>query len=422
MTKRSIIVSLLIAGALAFGVIKGLPALRDAIGTYRHVQQAALRLPGAEQDWRREFGDTGETLARYPRHEDSAAAVRLVELAHPVGIELARPKPRQADMNESSGERALWQAIGNHDDSELSRPGGKVSPPPDNIRAYLEAHERELGTLVDFLAESGPPIWESEVQLGAEAPIPNLLGQIRLHRLLAIRALSLAAVGQDDEAERTLLASWTLNESLRNRPEVISQLIAITAARMQMGLARRLLVDPDQWRRRFADHDYRASLLQAMKVEAVGRLRYFPSGSSAWDRASRADFLDLQRVFLVGLRDSRVSDEPLNSLTRSDQSENPKSPGAIVAMIALPNLANALRRVDRLIIDTELTDLILLARMGKASLGRWPTDLPGSIESRMAGARWLCSVGADGRLAISFTKQPRWQDQHGLILPLRYDG
>jgi hypothetical protein len=368
------------------------------------------------------FGDPGETLARYPRQGDSANAVRLVELAHSVGVGLARPKPGQPDMNESGGEKALWQAIGNHNDSELSKPGGRVSTPPDSIRAYLEAHERELGMLVDFLVKNGPPIWESEVQLGAEAPIPNLLGQIRLQRLLAVRALSLAAVGQDDEAEETLLASWTLNQALRDRLEVISQLIAIAAARIHIGLARRLVVDPDQWRRRFADHNYRASLLEAMKVEAVGRLRYLPSGPSAWDRASRADFLDLQRVFLVGLRDSPISDEPLTSLTRSDQSENPKSAGAIVAMIALPNLANALRRADRLVIDTELTELILLARMGKARLGRWPTDLAGSTESRLAGARWLCSVGADGRLAISFSKEPRWQDQQGLILPLHYDG
>ncbi|HWZ86371.1 MAG TPA: hypothetical protein VN032_09220, partial [Thermoanaerobaculia bacterium] len=231
--KRTIIISLLIAGALAFGVIKGVPVLRDGIATYRHVQQAALRLPGAELDWRGELGDTAETLARYPKRDDSAAAVRLIELAHHIGVYLARPKSHQPGANESTEEKAVWQAIGNYNDAELTKSGGMVSAPPENVRAHLDSHEGEIGTLVDFLIESEPPTWESEVALGAEAPIPNLLGQIRLHRLLVARALCLAALGQDDRAGRALLASWNLNKSLRDRPEVISQLIAITAARMQ---------------------------------------------------------------------------------------------------------------------------------------------------------------------------------------------
>jgi len=273
----TVIISLLIVGALALGLVKGLPFLRDAVAMYRHIYQSALREPGAEQDWRREFGDTAKTLASYPKLEDNAAAARLIELALPVGIGLARPKSRLPDANESSVDRAMWKAIGDYDAAELTKQGGRVSKPPDNIRAHLDVHERELGALVDFLVRNDPPIWKSEVGLGAEAPIPNLSGQIRLHRLLVARALNLAAGGQDQEAERTLLASWKLNGSLRDRPEVISQLIAITAARMQVGLARRLSVDPDSWLRRFADHDYRASLLQAMKVG-----RHVLCGSFAW--------------------------------------------------------------------------------------------------------------------------------------------
>jgi hypothetical protein len=55
-----------------------------------HTRQAALREPAAALEWRREFGDPAEMQAAFPKAEDNDAAVRLIELAHAVAIDLTR--------------------------------------------------------------------------------------------------------------------------------------------------------------------------------------------------------------------------------------------------------------------------------------------------------------------------------------------
>jgi hypothetical protein len=417
-----VVVSFVVAGAAVFGFVKVVPTVRDAIDTQRHIRQAALRAPGAEADWRKEFGDPDRTLAAFPSHEDSEKAVRLIELARTVGIDLARSKSRQPGGGESGDKRALSRAISQYDEAELTRPGGKVEPPPGAVRAFLEERDREIGDVVTFLSTSGPPEWKVDVRLAHEAPVPNLLGQIRLQRLLVAQALNRAQLGRENEAEQVFHASWNLNASLRDRPDIISQLIAIAIARMQAGLARRLPLDPAPWRERFADHDYRASVLRALEVESIAGVRGLPADSSLWDRASRADFFDLRRNFLVGLRDSPVADKQIEiSSERYLPDSQPRSPGAIIEMIPLPNLAGAIRRADRLIIDMELTERILEARMLKAGLGLWPTGIPGIEISRMPGEHWTYFVSNDGRMTIYFSRELQWEGQQGWMLPLRYE-
>src|SRR5437879_1791411 len=262
MKKAALIgVCVLVAGAAVFGFVKIIPIVRDGIETQRHVRQAALRAPGAEADWRKEFGDPDRTLAAFPSHEDSENAVRLIELARAVGIDPARHKGQQSSGGESGDKQALSRAISSYDEAELTRPGGKIEPPPDAVRAFLETRDREIGDVVSFLSTSEPPAWKVDVLLGYEAPIPNLLGILRIQRLLVAQALNRAQLGRENEDEQVFQASWNRNASLRTRPDAISQLIAIAIARMQAGLARRVPLAPAPLPEPHGDHDYRASVL-----------------------------------------------------------------------------------------------------------------------------------------------------------------
>ena len=82
---------------------------------------------------------------------------------------------------------------------------------------------------------------------------------------------------------------------------------------------------------------------------------------------------------------------------------------------------NAVRRVDRLIVDTELTDRILKARILRAKLGHWPSELPGAGESRLVNARWIYAVDPHERLAIALSRELDWGRQLGPVLPVRYE-
>lgn len=124
----------------------------------------------------------------------------------------------------------------------------------------------------------------------------------------------------------------------------------------------------------------------------------------------------------MALRDSPVSDAPLPGSADAIGSDGYRmSTAAIIESIATSNLAGAMARANRLVIDGELTERVLEARAWKARAGRWPTDLPNLGTSRIPGERWIYSVGADGRLTISFSRKLLWKDQQGLMLPLVWE-
>ena len=111
--------------------------------------------------------------------------------------------------------------------------------------------------VVTLLAEGSPPAWATNTALGPQAPVPNLLAILRLHRVLATEALVRFEARDAAGAERALRAAWNLERSLRDRPEVLTQLIAISLGRRNAALVRRLAVAPDEWLEKLARHDYR---------------------------------------------------------------------------------------------------------------------------------------------------------------------
>jgi hypothetical protein len=288
----------------------------------------------------------------------------------------------------------------------------------------LEAMDCEIDAVVDLLAGGAGPVWKQDVSKGPEAPVPNLLGELRLQRTLVARSLQLAALGRMDGAERALAASWTLNGSLRDRADLMSQIVAIGVARMQAGLMRRISLPPASvasWRELLAGHDFRESVLRALRLESLTYARSLSPGKSLFERASHVDYLDARRMMLVRMRDEPVSDGPLRIAEPTDLTDPPMSAGAILSTLAVPNLLNTVRRTDRLIVDLELTDRVLQVRELRAKLGHWPDHISGIERSRIANGHWVYSVDAKGRMSIAFSRDLLWDGVTGLVLPLRYE-
>jgi hypothetical protein len=405
------------AAAIIAGLVWGAPHAYRLVSMYRHLQIAARREPAAEHDWKKEFGDPVETLAAFRKGEDSETAVRLIALAKAAGVDM-RPQGKEPFPPEHDPDESARTAIHQYVDAETTKAGGPVAEPPPVVRDYLASHEKALGEVVEYLSRNEPPVWKSDVALGFDAPVPNLRGHIRLQRLLEARALFLASAGDLEAAEQTVTAAWSLNKSLRDRPEVTSQLVAISVARTQVGLLRRLAVDPVVWRERLNEHDYRASVLEALVVETDALVRSLPPGSSTSERGVRADLLDDDRAFLTGLRNAPIGDRAF--LEGAKTPENSDSPAAIIASISRPNLTNAMGRAHRLIIDTELTDRVLQARLLRDRLGRWPAEMLEISPTRVPGARWIYTLDESGRPTISFSRELRWESLTGLVLPMSY--
>jgi hypothetical protein len=395
--KRAVLVglALAVAGAAAWGLVTYGPYARWYLRVRWRAIAASRREPAAVAAWQREFGDPIAALAT---HDDNATVGRLAALAPDAGVNF------EGQVEWSASE----QAIANYVNAESRRTGRPVGPPPDAVRAFLDAHQRGLDAVVDLLTRSDPPAWKTDQWTSAP-----LFAVKVLSTFLAAEALAQSSRGHGADAERALLASWQLNVSARDEPSLVGQINIAEIASIQASLARRLPIDPASWRLRLGEHDYRASMLQALVIDA-SRKRW---GTSVMGRAARADYLDLMRTFLVRLRDLPVTTPPTMEFGDADAMRDGWSAGTTVAMIARPGLYRAWLTVDGVMLQFELTDCVLRARELRARLGRWPAAIPDIETSRFAGVHWVYLVSPDGRLSIVLS--PPLQGLSGQ--PLRFE-
>ena len=167
---------------------------------------------------------------------------------------------------------------------------------------------------------------------------------------------------------------------------------------VQARIARRLTLDPVPWRTRLGEHDYHASLMRANLVRASHE---FALDHSQMARASRADYLDLTRAYLVQLPDLPVTAPPVAGINPDEAIREGWSIGAMVADMMRPELRSEWISMDRVMLQLELTDRVLHARQLKAQRGTWPATIPGIETSRIAGVHWVYRVGSDQQMSIA---------------------
>ena len=218
--------------------------------------------------------------AQFPKSEASAAALELERLAAPLGIELApkdeaAPRPPEVTpTNASEGapapvidarerrrpsaeETAAYQRVGQAAfdflDRELKKSAEKIGAPSRELERYLEEHQDAMVSIESVLLRDADVHWEMDVSRGFESPLPNLLGILRLQRLIVARALLEARRGEAEGALQTIEASWRFNQTVSSRPEVICQLIVVAVAKLEVGALRKLDTHAYGWADRFRD-------------------------------------------------------------------------------------------------------------------------------------------------------------------------
>lgn len=403
---------------------------------------ARYRERQVERAWVQSFGPLQKLLDRYPTTTRNETARRLERLAEPLGLDLA-PKTEEMssadaravsrpDQKESEEE---WQAVSRYLTSQLEKPEAGVDRPPKEVERFFAAHGSDLRALATELATSPAPRWDFDPSiLPSHQPIPSLRALIRLQRALLAGGLidpagkNLGAPGQ------TLEASWRLNQALSEMSQLTSQLIAVAVARMQVGALRKMEVDASLWRAWLAEHDFKRSVLDTELLalwpdpKRYRRLEEIDSRSKKnvgmrmqalflhpWQDIVWAEVTEKMRLAFLRIKDAPLSDE------RIPERKGAASAAEILLSIQMPNLLESFRRVDRLVLDAELTGKILQARQLRLQNGseEWPAAVPGIESSRFPGAKWIYSISPDGTMSLSLSKEPHW-DSSGLVLPNRF--
>ncbi|MBK9064437.1 MAG: hypothetical protein IPL89_14790 [Acidobacteria bacterium] len=237
--------------------------------------------------------------------------------------------------------------------------------------------------------------------------------------MLLGRALARAG-GDAAGAERSLLASWNFAAPQRLRADVPSRSIAALATHLELGVLRKLAVNPEPWRARIAAWDPRDSVKRTWASEAwttwkAGKQAPGPTRSSfarfvarPGQRLEAAAFLDGWRSMTEAGAKSPVSDGDGKELAAAFRTGMGRWADAAPAV---PNLASAWKRADRLVLEAELTNKVFDIRAARAASGAWPAAMKDIEASKAKDVAWVYAVTPEGRASIVTKRSLTWPDR-----------
>lgn len=402
---------------------------------------AADRSQTVRLGWDTSLGSWEAVMRRFPATRANALALELERQAATLGIDLAPNHLHRAPAvpeARKAVDQLKRQVFGRYSSEQLEQvQRGRLDAPPPLLVDYIGTYERVIEDLCRRLTRGDLAVWESDLSRLIAAPLPNLAGQLDLHKLLVSVALAQLHAGDTPRALRSVEASWNLSRSLRDSPLLISQLIYIAATRLQIGVLRHVRDLPDDWIARLREHDLRRSFITALKVEGWIWLhvdtRPMPGGPGVdwWERLAltairpygklclaelsdrwRKDVARLERIPAICDRDLAAEGADMDiRLSRWNKI------GKLAGLDK--NMAGTVGRVARLELDRELLLVAAQADAARLSTGAWPS--PDTREQRSTACpddRWVYQPRA-GHLEIAFSRELSWPEQFGPILPQR---
>ncbi len=338
--------------------------------------------------------------AQFPKSEASAAALQLERLAAPLGVELApkdeaEPRPpeatptnageeapapaingrerRRPSAEENAGYQRIGEAVSGFLDRELKNPAERIGAPSQELERYLEERQDAMVAIESVLLRDADVHWEVDVTRGYLGPLPNLLGHIRLQRLIVARALLEARRGDAEGALQTIEASWRLNQTLSSRPELICQLIVVAVAKLEVGALRKLDTPAYGWADRFRDGRLFSAYLAAFQNQFWSHpdVTDLTGEAGAFGRAMRQVAEEFPKRDLCAWTPEKLRD----TWTRAVRDQFPEDDP--MAEILTPYLLEGFARWRRFLVDAELTALVLDARAERAASRKhaWPEKL-----------------------------------------------
>ena len=195
--------------------------------------------------WKKTSGYTPEEVAhrfmtRFPKTEMNDVARKLEMLTTRLGV--VGPAPGRIYEDPSKGRDGLLKSLDvpPYLDIQLKKSSDDCDEVPEEIRKYLDNHRADLDALYDLVLRNEAPRWEMDITRWVEAPVPGLFYQRQFQGVIALDVLAKTQLGQDREAFRAFEASWKINQGMFDRPELISQILAHSTLKRQVGLLRKM--------------------------------------------------------------------------------------------------------------------------------------------------------------------------------------
>ncbi len=256
----------------------------------------------------------------------------------------------------------------------------------------MEENDATVAAIVSAASGRREIVWDLNVTEGTKSPTPNWGGLMSLQRVLAARALLDLRRGDSDSALEAIEAIWRIARSLTVRPELLSQLMAMVQARLAVGLLRKVQAPAYGWETRLREGQFYQGFLAAFQNDP------WPSANDPALTEQVETLARIYRRFADGLIEKGACAWTRDDLQHSwDVAVSGESdPEQMVVTIASSSIISWLMRSFRLLLDSELTALVLEARAERAASRQdeWPARLP-NLESTVCPGRSM-PFGAPG--------------------------
>jgi len=380
-------------------------------------------------------------LASVPDHPDSAAAKALTVSAGKLGIVLDTVDPAKSAVDAKSQE--AWRNVKNTvtaANQVLESAEPTSAPVPELLQTFLQEKAPVLEEIRAGL-RAEVPAWRSDISKGYRAEIPPLLGQLDLCRLFLADSQACLARGDQGLAAQDVDAVWRLSEGLAGRPELISQLVAMSMRRMAVVAVRHLDAPSPEWESRLAAYDPALGILTSFRCEAAlmgtvadepeigGVLSSSPKGFGG--RLQTALVRPYLRLCCAGAQDLL-----LQQIQRL-RAAGPCAPDAVllktgfaeadvpwwnfVARIALPNMGASWGRAKHIQIQSELSRKVIALKTARNAAGAWPPTIPGLETSFCTAEKYTYTVTPEGGAVLAFSgPKPSEEVMKGFKAPQEY--
>jgi hypothetical protein len=368
----------------------------------------------AESRWPNNLGTADDIAHHFPSHGDNETAMRVIALAKPLGV-------RFEDRGAQPEIQPIRAAMSQHLTHVISADGDAVDAPPAPLAQWLAQHANDVRALQQQLVTHDAPQWAVDAETLIEAPMPRLVSQMDLFRVLALDALEQHRTGNDTLAWEDLHASWKLAQGLVARPELISQLIGIAGARIANGVAAKLSAPAPAWRHELASFDFGNAAVASLAYEATHGWRYvrrYPAGEPDDDKLRNRGRQIVGVVLApyrrhragIALEHQRQLAMELASLHACDP--HPRTPQGT------PNLADAWRRIGRFRAEVEGVEKLLALKAARAQSGTWPESMPSIAGSSCSDGSWQYQRAADGSMSLAFSREIPVAQAQTTVVPL----
>jgi hypothetical protein len=389
--------------------------------------------------------------------KSNASAIELESLLARLGLGTnslseVSPKVEAVKQGNSSAWQMITENINDYISTQEQKADDDIDPIPDRLKNYLAQHDNQIKLIVNHLNSSELPVWGITYLSKDKLPdfsiaLPSFLNLVNFQRLLILSAINQSQVGQYESAMNTLSASLKFATALAQRPELISQLVAVIGINTHSKNIIKLDHLNSAWADSIRIPNFQNSMATSLKPEAFSHVGTFSEDTISSltsiftedeDDPFTAPFETLQQLFqkpffrLASINSfwemvqfiEKIKSIPPQEFCTLDNNLNALRINSIPWNPLIQSYQpyfNQFFKSNKALLRWELAKKIIQIKEKTLQVGNLPNYIPGiEISQACPELLWDYRVTYDGEMSISLSQVPEWLEISENELPLSY--